>query len=147
MNTLPDTQDLILEPSGSVLTIWLNRPHAKNALSGEMVDELSAVLDAVREDRSLRTLIIRGKEGFFCAGGDIKGFKSDLQGGQPSHDDVARGNRTFGNLMIKLNEQPQTVIMLVEGAAIGGGLGLALSLIHISEPTRPAPLSRMPSSA
>ena len=125
MNTLPDTQDLILEPSGSVLTIWLNRPHAKNALSGEMVDQLSAVLDAVREDRSLRTLIIRGKEGFFCAGGDIKGFKSDLQGGQPSHDDVARGNRTFGNLMIKLNEQPQTVIMLVEGAAIGGGLGLA----------------------
>jgi isohexenylglutaconyl-CoA hydratase len=125
MNTLPDTQDLILEPSGSVLTIWLNRPHAKNALSGEMVDELSAVLDAVREDRSLRTLIIRGKEGFFCAGGDIKGFKSDMQGGQPSHDDVARGNRTFGNLMIKLNEQPQTVIMLVEGAAIGGGLGLA----------------------
>jgi isohexenylglutaconyl-CoA hydratase len=40
-------------------------------------------------------------------------------------DEVAASNRRFGNLMIKLNEQPQVVIILVEGAAIGGGLGLA----------------------
>jgi len=125
MTTLPETKDLILDHQGSVLTIWFNRPEAKNALSGEMVDELSAVLDATRDDRSLRTIILRGKDGFFCAGGDIKGFKSGLQGGAPSEEEVARGNRTFGDLMIKLNEQPQTVIMLVEGAAIGGGLGLA----------------------
>ena len=125
MTTLPETKDLILEPQGSVLTIWLNRPQAKNALSAAMVDELSTVLDATRDDRNLRTIVLRGKEGFFCAGGDIKGFKSGLQGGEPTEEDVARGNRTFGNLMIKLNEQPQTVIILVEGAAIGGGLGLA----------------------
>ena len=125
MTTLPDTKALILEPRGSVLTIWLNRPEARNALSADMVDELGAVLDATRDDRSLRTIILRGKGGFFCAGGDIKGFKSDLQGGAPDRDEVARGNRSFGDLMIKLNEQPQAVIILVEGAAIGGGLGLA----------------------
>jgi isohexenylglutaconyl-CoA hydratase len=125
MSTLPDTTDLILEPQGSVLTIWFNRPQAKNALSAEMVMELHAVLDAVHDDRTIRTLIIRGKDGFFCAGGDIKGFKSGLQEGPPNEEDVAAGNRSFGDLMIKLNEQPQAVIMLVEGAAIGGGLGLA----------------------
>jgi isohexenylglutaconyl-CoA hydratase len=125
MTTLPDTKALILEPRGSVLTIWLNRPEARNALSADMVDELGAVLDAIREDRGLRTIILRGKGGFFCAGGDIKGFKSDLQGGAPDRDEVARGNRSFGDLMIKLNEQPQAVVILVEGAAIGGGLGLA----------------------
>ena len=125
MTRLPDTPSLILEPQGSVLTIWLNRPEAKNALSAEMVEELTAVLDATHDDRSIRTLILRGKGGFFCAGGDIKGFKSGLQGGAPTEADVARGNRSFGDLMIKLNEQPQVVIMLVEGAAIGGGLGLA----------------------
>ncbi|MEP4148632.1 MAG: enoyl-CoA hydratase/isomerase family protein [Halioglobus sp.] len=125
MTTLPTVKYLILEPQGSVLTIWFNRPEAKNALSAEMVEELEAVLDAVRDDRSLRTIILRGKGGFFCAGGDIKGFKSGLQSGAPSEDDVARGNRSFGNLMIKLNEQPQVTILLVEGAAIGGGLGLA----------------------
>lgn len=125
MTTLPGTKALILEPRGSVLTIWLNRPEARNALSADMVDELGAVLDAVHGDRALRTIILRGKGGFFCAGGDIKGFKSDLQGGEPDRDEVARGNRSFGDLMIKLNEQPQTVVILVEGAAIGGGLGLA----------------------
>ena len=120
MTTLPKTNDLVLEQDGSVLTIWFNRVEAKNSLSGEMVAELDAVLDAVRDDRGIRTLIIRGKGGIFCAGGDIKGFKAGSQGGQQSEDDVAAGNREFGDVMIKLNEQPQAVIMLVEGAAIGG---------------------------
>jgi isohexenylglutaconyl-CoA hydratase len=125
MTNLPETKDLILEPKGSVLTIWLNRPTAKNALSTDMIDELHAVLDSAAQNKSLRTLILRGKDGIFCAGADIKGFKAGLQDVEPDADDVARGNRYFGDLMIKLNEQPQTVIMLVEGAAIGGGLGLA----------------------
>lgn len=124
MTALPKTNDLILERKGSVLTIWFNRPAAKNSLSGEMVDEIHAVLDAAAADKSLRTLIVRGKGDIFCAGGDIKGFKSGLQGGEPTEEEVAAGNRSFGDLMIKLNEQPQAVVMLVEGAAIGGGLGL-----------------------
>jgi isohexenylglutaconyl-CoA hydratase len=124
MTALPKTKDLILEKEGSVLTIWFNRPEAKNSLSAEMVDEIHAVLDAAAHDKSLRTLIVRGKGDIFCAGGDIKGFKSGLQGGEPTEEDVAAGNRSFGDLMIKLNEQPQAVIILVEGAAIGGGLGL-----------------------
>ena len=124
MTRLPETKDLLLEPRGSVLTIWLNRPAAKNSLSPEMVEELQAVLDAVQGDRSVRTLILRGKGGIFCAGADIKGFKSGAQGGDPNEEEVARGNRNFGDLMLKLNEQPQVVIMLVDGAAIGGGLGL-----------------------
>jgi isohexenylglutaconyl-CoA hydratase len=122
-NPLPATQTLILQRQGSVLTIWLNRPEAKNALSAEMTDELSLVLDSIRDDRGIRTILLRGKGGVFCAGGDIKGFKSDMQ--QVSAEQVAKGNRGFGDLMIKLNEQPQVVIILVEGAAIGGGLGLA----------------------
>lgn len=120
---LPETQSLILERQGSVLKIWLNRPQAKNALSEEMTDELHLVLDAVRDDRSIRTIVLRGKGGVFCAGGDIKGFKSDMQA--VSAEQVAKSNRSFGDLMIKINEQPQVMIMLVEGAAIGGGLGLA----------------------
>jgi isohexenylglutaconyl-CoA hydratase len=124
MTALPTTKHLILDRQGSVLTIWLNRPDAKNSLSVDMVDELHAALDAAAIDTSLRTLIVRGKGAVFCAGADIKGFKADSQGGEQNAEDVARGNRAFGELMIKLNEQPQAVIMLVEGAAIGGGLGL-----------------------
>lgn len=124
MTTLPTTTALILEREESVLRIWLNRPEARNALTAEITGELAAVLDAVRDDRSIRTLVLRGKGGVFCAGGDIKGFKSGMQGSGDARE-IARGNRAFGDLMIKLNEQPQVVVMLVEGGAVGGGLGLA----------------------
>lgn len=122
-NQLPAANHLVLERAGSVLKIWLNRPESKNALSAEMTDELQQVLDAVRDDRSIRTIVLRGKGGVFCAGGDIKGFKSGMQA--VDADTVAKSNRSFGHFMAKLNEQPQVVIALVEGAAIGGGLGLA----------------------
>jgi isohexenylglutaconyl-CoA hydratase len=122
--TIPqETKALIVERQNSVLRIWFNRPEARNALSADIVTELHAVLDAVRDDRSIRTLVLRGKGGVFCAGGDIKGFRSGMQGSGDAAE-IARSNRSFGDLMIKLNEQPQVVVMLVEGGAIGGGLGL-----------------------
>ena len=106
MTVLPATTALILEHEGSVLKGWLNRPEARNALSLEMTEELTTVFDAVRDDRSIRTIVLRGKGGIFCAGGDIKGFKSSMQGEEVSAAEVARDNRTFGDLMIKINEQP-----------------------------------------
>ena len=124
----PKTSALIVEQDQSVVRIWFNRPDAKNSLNDEITGGLADVLDQAREDREIRTIILRGKGGIFCAGADIKGFKSNMQGGEeaksPDHKAVAAANRAFGDVMIKLNEQPQTVVMLVEGAAIGGGLGL-----------------------
>lgn len=121
---LPTTKSLILERTGSVLYVWFNRPEVRNALNQEMTKELELVLDAIKDDRSVRSVVVKGKGGYFCAGGDIKGFKSGMQG-EMDHAGVARSNRSFGDLMTKINEQPQVMIMLVEGAAIGGGLGLA----------------------
>lgn len=124
MTTLPATSTLILEHEESTLRIWFDRPQMHNALTAEVVDELSAVLDAVRDDRAIRTLVLRGKGGVFCAGGDISRFKFTMQDSGDAAA-IARGNRSFGDLMSKLNEQPQVVVMLVEGGAVGGGLGLA----------------------
>lgn len=120
---LPKNETIIIERDNSVLWIWLNRPKSKNALSATMIDEIAALLDLVKDDRSIRTIVIRGKGGVFCAGGDIKEFKSDTQ--RADEVSIAKGNRSFGYLMTQLNEQPQVIMMLVEGAAIGGGLGLA----------------------
>ncbi len=122
MTHLPETSALLIEPENGFLRIWFNRPETRNALNAQVVTELSLVLDAVRDDRAVRALVLRGKGGVFCAGGDISGFKASAQGGDAAA--VARGNRAFGDLMMKLNEQPQVVVMLVEGGAVGGGLGL-----------------------
>jgi isohexenylglutaconyl-CoA hydratase len=91
---LPETKWLILEREDSVLKIWFNRPEAKNALNTAMTEELVAVLEAVHDDRSVRTIVLRGKGGVFCAGGDIKGFKSDMQAVEPS--EAATGSYYFG---------------------------------------------------
>jgi isohexenylglutaconyl-CoA hydratase len=125
MMQIPQTSELIVEQAGSVLYIWLNRPEARNALSAVTAQELYAVLEAVRDNRDIRAIVLRGKGGVFCAGGDIKDFKSASQAAEVDAAEVARDNRSFGDLMLKLNEQPQVVIILVEGAAMGGGLGLA----------------------
>ncbi len=122
MTALPATKSILLERQGSLLRIWLNRVAARNALSAEMTRELAAVLEAVGDDRSVRSIVLRGKGGVFCAGADLNEFKA-AQASEAG--EVARDNRAIGDLMARLNEQPQVVVILVEGAAIGGGLGLA----------------------
>lgn len=101
----------------------LNRPKARNALSGQMVDELTALFDHLAANQNVRILVLRGADGWFCAGGDIKQFQQVFQG-ELTHEQCAASNREIGTLLAKLNELPQTVVMLIEGAAIGGGFGL-----------------------
>lgn len=120
---LPQTESLLLEQEDGWLTVWLNRPEARNALSNEMAEELLAVAGSLTLERSIRGVTFRGKGGTFCAGGDLKGFRAITQGDQ-SHSDVAAFSRRAGELFHAINALPQVTVMLVEGAAMAGGLGL-----------------------
>lgn len=124
MGNWPDTEHIDLESGDGWLTIWLNRPHARNALSAGMMSELSQALKVARGDRQLRGITLRGRGGVFCAGGDIAEFQAAFQGETGTAADVAQANRRAGELFARLNEMPQVVVVLVEGAAIAGGLGM-----------------------
>jgi isohexenylglutaconyl-CoA hydratase len=132
MIEIPSTEHLITELREDWLTIWFNRPEARNALSAELTSELRLVLEAVRDDRTVRGITLRGKGGVFCAGGDIKGFKAIFQGGDgngeegdgQSLDEIAEASRTAGELFDLIDRMPQVVVILVEGAAMAGGLGI-----------------------
>ena len=123
MQNLPDTDRLDTAFEGGWLTIWLNNPKNKNAIDDQMCAELLVVMDAVRDDRTVRGITLRGKNGVFCSGGDLKSFNA-MQAPGVSHTEVAKMNRGIGDVLLALNEMPQVVICLVEGAAIAGGLGL-----------------------
>ena len=125
MPDLPNTNTLETDVQHAWLTIWLNRIDSRNALNEQMTTELRNILELVRDDRSVRGITLRGRGGVFCAGGDLKAFRSDFQGGERSKELVAAASRSAGELFRLVNEMPQVVVILVEGAAIAGGLGLA----------------------
>ncbi len=121
---LPTVKFLDLERAGDTLTIWFNRPEVKNALSDEMAGELAAVLEALPEEADIRFVILRGRGGAFCSGGDLKMFKSVFQGGA-SREDIVEFNASFGRMCHAINGLPQLFIVLIEGFAMAGGLGIS----------------------
>lgn len=124
--TLPDCSQISLELSQGVLSITLNRPRARNAMNLAMVDEISAAFDAVSDEASVRAVVLRGSDGNFCAGGDIKDMaaakSAEVTDGS---DPIFDLNRAFGTLIAKVDAAPQVVITCLEGAVLGGGFGLA----------------------
>lgn len=112
---------------GGALHVTLHRPESRNAMSLAMVDELEAVLDAIRDRRDVRVIVLRGSGGHFCAGGDIKDMAkarmTTPKAGEP--DPVAAVNRAFGRAITKADRAPQAVVAVLEGAVLGGGFGLA----------------------
>lgn len=123
---MPETETLLLERDGDFLRITLNRPEARNAMSLTMVNELMAVFEAVAEDGAVRAVVLRGAGGHFCAGGDIKdmaGARAAAAGGD--HDAFFRLNRRFGEMISFANRLPQVLVIVTEGAVLGGGFGLA----------------------
>ncbi|WP_371395745.1 enoyl-CoA hydratase/isomerase family protein [Fretibacter rubidus] len=123
MTTLPSTEKLALELKEGWLTIWFDSAENRNALGAQLSAELHAVLDALRDDRTVRGITLRGKHGIFCAGADLKSFNNAIKNGA-NHADIAKMNKDGGVLFHKVNTMPQVVLAYVEGAAIAGGLGL-----------------------
>jgi isohexenylglutaconyl-CoA hydratase len=123
--TLPSCNELLLTLDGGVLTITLNRPHKRNAMNSQMVAEIMAVAEAARDDASVRIVVFRGADGHFCAGGDISGMNlSDLDEASATQA-TWDFNREFGRMVTRVSQLPQIVIAALEGAVMGGGLGLA----------------------
>lgn len=124
---LPNCETLKLEIDRGVLHVTLDRPETKNALNRAMVADLTAVVDHLAAHPGIRATVVRGANGTFCAGGDINGFKEMFSTPLPAageRDGVALHNRRFGAIMSRFEALPQTIVMVVEGAAYGGGLGL-----------------------
>ena len=111
-----------------VLFVTLNCPDTRNALSPEVTAELYQVSTLAQTDTALRAIVLRGSQGFFCAGGNIGSFQSRLdahQKAEPTQDPIATRNREFGRFLELWSALPVPIIAAVEGAAMGGGMGLA----------------------
>ena len=125
MTNLPETSTLRLRVDRGVLEVLLNRPERKNALSPTMVDELMLVFTSVVAHADLRAVVLRGAAHTFCAGADVKEMQAPRSGDKKEQKrSIARANRRLGDLLIAVQAAAQPVVAVVEGAILGGGIGL-----------------------
>lgn len=116
---------LALHREGNLLRVELNRPERRNAMSLAMVESLLRVFAEVEADPSLRILLISGRGGHFCAGGDVADMAGAAAEASDGTDPIAALNRRFGDLLQAVEGSRAAVIALCEGAVMGGGFGLA----------------------
>ena len=124
MVDLPQTERIILELSDNWLTISFNHPETRNSLSQKLTEEVILTLNSIKEHSSIRGITFRGEGGIFCSGGDLKSFKFGLQGGEKDEVDVEQMSQKTGEFFELINSFPKPIIMLAEGAAMAGGLGM-----------------------
>ncbi len=124
MSSEVKTDTLILSREAGWMTVRFNQPQIKNPLTREMTADLRAVIAELESDRTVRGVTFRGEGHTFCAGGDLKAFHR-ISRGQVSKDEIASFSRDAGDFLRRLDSLPQVTIMLVEGACMAGGFGLA----------------------
>lgn len=134
-------QYTVVQVSDGIGELVLNRPGQRNSLIGPLVLELQDGLDALVENDDCRAVIIRGAEGYFCAGLDLKAF---------AQDPPPEWRENFPNDWAKFHEKifnaDKPIIGALEGFAIAGGSALALAcdflvvgkgaFLHVSEVER-----------
>jgi 2-(1,2-epoxy-1,2-dihydrophenyl)acetyl-CoA isomerase len=124
------TQDLLAELDEGVLTITLNRPDARNAMSRAMNEALAAQLAAAELDPEVKCIVLTGAGKGFCAGGDVKGMAASGDGTVGSNTIDAAIHRQRVNQRAtagKLFKMPKPTIAALPGAAAGAGFSLALA--------------------
>ena len=120
-----ETIRLAAEPHG-VRRLTFHRPAQRNALTHAMMEEMGRALAVVRADPEARVLVLRGAGGNFCAGGDLNAMiDMPPPPAAGEADPLIEPYRMYGDVLAALNTMPQAVVALVEGMAVGGGLGAA----------------------
>lgn len=123
-------ETLLYEVDQGVATVTLNRPAVLNAVSPQMIEELQAALRTVRDDASVRAVILTGTGRGFCSGADLKA-RQRLQPSEAPPDankaGTARLRRTYNPLILAIRTIEKPFIAAVNGVAAGAGCNLALA--------------------
>ena len=123
------SEHLIETHQNGIATLTMNRPEARNAMSGPMMEAMQHALPRLAADQSVRLVVLTGAGGAFCAGGDVKGFAAGATGGggEFNMEQRVQGLRAGMELSRWLHEMPKPTLAVIPGPAAGAGLSLALA--------------------
>ena len=117
-------ETILVEKSGGVATIALNRPEKLNAFNDTMHDELYTALDEAAEDDAIRCIVLRGEGRGFSAGADLAQIIGSADG-VPDLGEYLRGS--YSRLVKRMVGTPKPIIAAVHGPVYGAGVGIALA--------------------
>ena len=126
---------LALSEADEVLTVSLNRPDKKNAMSLRMMRELIDVAERLKKDHSIRSVIINGAGDSFCAGIDLSDLNNPKNAMMGLYELLKPTQSIFQRVCLIWREVPVPVIVVTQGYCIGAGMQLALACdFRISTP-------------
>lgn len=111
-----------IEQKNGVAWVWMNRPDHHNAFDATLVAELDAAFLALNRDDDVRAVVLAGRGKSFSAGADLNWMREQ---GKASIEQNRDDARKLGEMLYRLHQMDKPVVARVQGAAIGGGFGLA----------------------
>jgi len=111
-----------------VAHVELNRPDLRNAMSGQLIEELHQIADLLQADQALRCVVLSGAGKMFCAGGDLNWMKAQINADRATR--ISEGTK-LAKMLQALNNLTVPVIAKIHGGAFGGGVGLACCCDHV----------------
>jgi enoyl-CoA hydratase len=120
---MTDSTDLLVEQDDRTVVITFNRPAARNAMTFEMYDRLHDACEGLDRDPGVRVVVLRGAgDRAFVTGTDIRQF---LEFTTPEH--ALRYEARISRVLRRIVQMTKPTIALVQGDAVGGGLGMSLA--------------------
>lgn len=116
------TKDLLCDVSDGVMTLVMNRPQVRNALTPEMVNALIEHLSLAANDSSVKCVVLTGSGNAFCSGGDIRAMDPTVPESTRALDLRTRSKASW-----LLHTIPKPTVAVIPGAAAGAGFSLALA--------------------
>lgn len=104
-----------------VAWLWLERAEKHNALSAQMIRELTQAAEELGADEDVRVVVLAARGKSFCAGGDLRWMQAQMAADAETR---RAGARELATMLNVLNELPKPLIARVQGNAFGGGIGM-----------------------
>ncbi len=113
---------LSIEKTGNIATIWMNRPEVFNAFNEQLISDLTDACYALDSDPGVRIVVLAGRGKHFSAGADLNWMRRAAEGSEADNQADAR---RFARMLRALSSMSKPTIARIQGAALGGGTGLA----------------------
>jgi methylglutaconyl-CoA hydratase len=113
---------LVIENSGKIATIWMNRPEVFNAFNEQLIADLTDACRMLDMDPAVRVVVLAGRGKHFSAGADLNWMRRAAEGSEADNLDDAR---RFARMLQALSGLSKPTVARIQGAALGGGTGLA----------------------